>query len=174
MISTGEGISVQAANPAMNPTMKTIPLAIRSPTRLRVKKRIEPVTDPSDKPTSGAINGASSAPSTNNEGESSQTPRLRTRAAINEKKKKSNVGETRCPSVSKKVSCSDSFWGSRVRCARRRRAGGKFSGSSGVCSVFGKLINFILCASHRFGALTIHLRSVATILKGFSNSSRAV
>jgi len=105
----GDGISVQAANPAMNPTMKTIPLAINSPTRLRMKKRIEPVTVPSDKPTSGAINGASSAPNINSEGESSQTPRLSTRAAINEKKKKSNVGETRCPSVSKKFSRADSF-----------------------------------------------------------------
>ena len=79
----------------MNPTLKTLPLAISKPTKLRVKKRIDPVTEPSDNPTTGAIKGASSAPNTSREGESNITPRLITTAAIREKKKKSKEGETR-------------------------------------------------------------------------------
>jgi hypothetical protein len=126
------GNQTRAAIPANTPTPNTNRLPMNNPVELLMKKRTEPVTVPSAIPIIGAMRGDNMAPKINNGWEFSKNPTAITAPPRREKRKKSNEGDARWATLSRKsVRSSDSI-GARSRRARRLLAGGKLSGSSGV------------------------------------------
>jgi hypothetical protein len=85
-----------------------------------------------------------------------RNPMLITAPENSENRKYSNVGEERWAMRSIKRVCSSASRGARILRARLRRAGGSFSGSSGMVSALGMLIGlFVQALSAVAGATNV-------------------